>query len=56
LEANNVSCEDIDVAEDKSGREQMIAKSGQMGVPVLDIAGEIVFGFDQAQLKQKLGL
>lgn len=49
MEANKVSYEEIDVAEDKSGYEQM-------GVPVLDIAGEIVFGFDQAQLKQKLGL
>ena len=56
MEANNVSYEEIDVAEDKSGREEMIAKSGQMGVPVLDIAGEIVVGFDQAKVKQKLGL
>lgn len=56
MEANNVPYEEINVAEDKSGREEMIHKSGQMGVPVLDIGGEIVIGFDQVKVKQKLGL
>lgn len=48
--------QEVDVAEDRSGRAEMIHKSGQMGVPVLDIGGEIVIGFDQAKVKQKLGL
>lgn len=42
---NNVSFEDIDVANDRSRAEEMVQKSGQMGVPVIDIDGEIVVGF-----------
>jgi glutaredoxin len=34
----------------------MIKKSGQMGVPVLDIDGEIVIGFDKEKIKQVLGI
>jgi glutaredoxin len=34
----------------------MIKKSGQTGVPVLEIDGEIVIGFNQQQLKEKLGI
>ena len=36
--------------------EEMMAKSGQMGVPVIDIDGEIIVGFDQARIKTALGL
>jgi glutaredoxin len=34
----------------------MIKKSGQMGVPVIDIEGKIIIGFDQKELKKALGL
>jgi hypothetical protein len=34
----------------------MIAKSGQMGVPVLDIDGEIIVGFDREKIKNALGI
>ena len=44
------------MAEDKAAREEMISKSGQMGVPVIDIDGEIMVGFDQTKLKEKLGI
>jgi len=37
--------EDIDVSTDRVRAEEMIEKSGQMGVPVIDIGGEIVIGF-----------
>jgi len=56
LDANNIPYQDLNVAEDKAAREEMIAKSGQMSVPVIDIDGELVIGFDEPQLKQKLGL
>ena len=56
LDANNVPYQDIDVAQDKAGREELVAKSGQMVVPVIDINGELVIGFDQSKLKEKLGL
>ena len=56
LEDNSVEYQHFNVAEDKAAREEMIGKSGQMVVPVIDIDGEIMVGFDQAQLKEKLGV
>lgn len=56
LEDNSIKYQDLNVAGDKAAREEMINKSGQMGVPVIDIDGELILGFDQAQLKEKLGL
>ena len=56
LEENGIKYQDLNVAEDKAAREEMVSKSGQMGVPVIDIGGEFVLGFNQAQLKEKLGL
>ncbi len=42
---NNVSFEDIDVTKDRTKAQEMIMKSGQMGVPVIDIDGNILVGF-----------
>lgn len=56
LEDNSIKYQDLNVAQDKAARDEMINKSGQMGVPVIDIDGELILGFDQAQLKEKLGL
>ncbi len=56
LEDNAIEYQDLNVAEDKAAREEMIRKSGQMGVPVIEIDSELMLGFDQAQLKEKLGL
>ena len=41
---------DIDVSEDRAGAMEMIRKSGQRGVPVIDVDGTIVIGFDKAKL------
>lgn len=43
----NVEFEDIDVSADHKALHEMVAKSGQMGVPVIDIGGKIVVGFNQ---------
>jgi len=56
LEENSVAYTDLNVADDKTARDEMISQSGQMGVPVIVIDGETVIGFDQATLKEKLGL
>ncbi len=56
LEDNGIKYQDLNVAQDRAARAEMINKSGQMGVPVIDIDGELILGFDQAQLKKKLGL
>ena len=42
---DNVSFEDIDVTKDRTKAQEMITKSGQMGVPVIDIDGNILVGF-----------
>ncbi len=45
-----------DVAADAKAREEMFEKSGQMGVPVIDIDGELTIGFDKARLAALLKL
>jgi len=42
---NKVVFEDVDVSADRARGQEMVNKSGQMGVPVIDIEGEIVVGF-----------
>lgn len=56
LKQHNVEYEEIDVGEDEDGRKEMIEKSGQMGVPVLEINGQIVVGFDKARILELLGI
>ncbi len=56
FDANGVEYEDKNVASDTIAREEMLKKSGQMGVPVLDINGTIVVGFDKPQIAQLLGI
>jgi len=51
---NNVEYTEHNVAQDDRAREEMIKKSSQLGVPVIDIDGEIFVGFDQAGLKKIL--
>lgn len=45
-----------DVATDQKAREEMVQKSGQLGVPVIDIGGTIIVGFDKDALVQALGV
>lgn len=54
LKSKNIEFEDIDVAEDEKAREDIIERSGQMGVPVVDIDGEIVIGFDRDKIEKLL--
>lgn len=56
FEANNVSYEEKNVAEDEQAREEMVRKSEQMGVPVIDIDGTIVIGFDKEKIAELLGI
>ena len=51
---NNVAFEDVDVTKDRARAQEMIDKSGQMGVPVIDINGEIVVGFQPDLFEQLL--
>ncbi|MBI2514702.1 glutaredoxin family protein [Candidatus Wolfebacteria bacterium] len=52
----NVQYEEKDVSTDAAARDEMIAKSQQMGVPVIDIDGELTVGFDKERLSQLLNI
>lgn len=54
LTENKIKYEDIDVSKDHNAAQEMIEKSGQMGVPVIDIDGTIIVGFDKAAMKKAL--
>jgi glutaredoxin 3 len=56
LKENNIEFEDKNVAEDEAAKNEMTEKSGQMGVPVIDIDGTIIVGFDQEAIKKALNL
>lgn len=47
-----VSFEDVDVSKDRTRAMEMIQKSGQMGVPVIDIGGEIIVGFQPSVFEE----
>lgn len=53
---NNIAFEDIDVSADEIKKNEMIQKSGQMEVPVIDIHGEIIVGFDKEKIKKLLNI
>lgn len=56
FEANRIGYEEFNVASDAKAREEMITRSGQFGVPVTDVSGELVIGFDRARLSQLLDI
>jgi len=56
LKKNNIEFEDINVGTDKAAAKEMIEKSRQMGVPVADVDGEIVIGFDRERISKLLNL
>ena len=56
LKEKGVEYEAIDVAENAEAREYIVEKSGQMGVPVTEIDDEVIVGFDEAAISEKLGL
>lgn len=51
-----VSYTEYDVSSDIDKRKEMVEKSGQMGVPVIDIDGELVVGFDKEVVSKMLGI
>ncbi len=56
FDKNNVEYTDFNVAEDEVARNEMVEKSGQMGVPVIMIDDEMTVGFDQEKIKGLLKL
>ena len=51
---NGIEFEDIDISKDEQQLQKMIKDSGQMGVPVVDIDGEVIVGFDKQKIDELL--
>ena len=47
---------DVDVSRDQAAARDMVRRSGQMGVPVIDIGGRIIVGFDRPKINSLLGI
>ena len=56
LKENNIEFENIDVSSDQEKAQEMVDKTGQMGVPVIDIDGEIIVGFDKEAINKSLNI
>ncbi len=54
LKENKIEFADINVEDDEKAKNEMIEKSGQMGVPVIDIDGTVIVGFDVEKMKSAL--
>lgn len=53
---NQIKFRDIDISRDQAAARDVVRRSGQMGVPVIDIGGKIIVGFDKPKINQLLGL
>lgn len=56
FKANKVKFTEIDIASNQKAAKEMIEKSGQMGVPVIDVNGGIIVGFNKTKLREVLNL
>ena len=56
LNDNGIKYQELNVAEDKAARKEMKDKYNSLTVPTICIDNEILIGFDEAKLKEKLGL
>jgi len=56
LKERNIEFEEIDLSQDEKAKEEIIQKTGQIGVPVIEINGEYVVGFDKEKIFQLLNI
>ena len=56
FKTNNIEFTAIDVTSDPTKAQEMVEKSGQMGVPVIMIDDKVIVGFDKKRLDEELGL
>ena len=54
LKDNNVEFENLDVTVDQALTDEMVKISGQMGVPVLDVNGKVIVGFNKSEIENAL--
>lgn len=55
LKSNKISYTELNVADNEKARDQMIEKSGQMGVPVVEVGDKIIVGFNPDAITKALG-
>lgn len=56
LKSNNLKFKDLNVGDSQKIAKEMIKKSGQQGVPVIDVDGTIIVGFDEPAIRKALKL
>lgn len=56
LKEKGIAFSDIDVAADPSAANEMVKKSGQMGVPVIEVNGSVIVGWNKGALEEALGM
>ncbi len=56
MKTHDIAYTEHDVASDLEKRKEMIDKSGQMGVPVIDVEGKIIVGFDENEFAEAVGV
>lgn len=56
LRSCQVEFEEVDVSTDIEQARQLVEKTGQYGVPVIDIDGEYIVGFDRDAINTRLNL
>ncbi|MDA3792382.1 MAG: glutaredoxin family protein [Elusimicrobia bacterium] len=56
MDDNDVKYTNYNVADNQDKAQEMIDKSGQMGVPVIDVDGQLVLGFNKEKLKELLDI
>lgn len=56
LTENSIDFEDIDVGSNPDKAQEMVEKSGQMGVPVVEIGDKVIVGFEKEKIAEELGI
>lgn len=54
FQENRIKFNEYDVSRDQRRADEMVRKSGQMGVPVIDVNGRIIVGFNQPEIEKAL--
>ena len=56
LDSKGIKYQDLNVADDKAARDEMINITHQLGVPIITVDGDVIIGFKENELKAKLGV
>ena len=56
LSSKNIAYTEVDVSTDRERQQELVTKSGQFGVPVIDVDGKIIVGFDKRKLDEYAGI